>query len=210
MVEILPGKENMEKDLMNLYLVEEGKEDRLFRLYMWSELTVSIGYSQKERKFLVPVVRRPTGGGALLHGWDLSFSIADLKERWGENAGKIYREVMGRLLEVLRSFGINARMSKNRSGYADAYFCYFYPTLGEITVEGRKLVACAMRTLRRSFLLHGSIFLRMDYGIASEILGVSIDHILERVISLEELGFDSTSLLDRLSERLFKAYNLKG
>ena len=59
-VEALKGVENMQRDWENLLLAEStGKPT--FRLYQWQELTISIGYSQKEPNISLPVVRRPTG-----------------------------------------------------------------------------------------------------------------------------------------------------
>jgi lipoate-protein ligase A len=84
MIEVLDGFENMQKDHENFLRVEDGGGP-FFRLYLWKKPVISLGFHQEPRDFSVDVVKRPTGGGALLHGWDISFSVADVKEMWGKS-----------------------------------------------------------------------------------------------------------------------------
>ncbi|WP_052178027.1 lipoyl protein ligase domain-containing protein [Thermocrinis jamiesonii] len=198
MIEVLSGTENMKRDFQNLLKAEEGMGP-LFRLYAWKEPTVSVGLFQELREFPVCVVRRPTGGGALLHGWDISFSVADLKERWGKNYKVIYLSFMNSLKKHLEKFGITLEISKYSGAY-DGYFCFYHPTFGELTYGGKKIVACAMRGLKRSFLLHGSLFLRFDYDFAQRITGVPKEVLKDRLISFEELGIGQKELLNVLGD----------
>lgn len=196
MVELLSGAENMRKDFENLIKAEE-KGEVNFRLYGWRETTLSIGYSQKAISLDIPTVKRPTGGGALLHGEDLSFSYAGLKEDWGKSSVEIYKNFMGFVLEVLRSLIPELCMSRYRGGYED-YFCYFYPTLGEITYKGRKVIACAMRVMKHSFLIHGSIFLSMSYQNFERLTGISAEKLKERIITFKELDVDARLLTESM------------
>jgi lipoate-protein ligase A len=100
MIEVLDGYENMQKDYENFLRVEEGGGP-FFRLYLWKKPVISLGFHQEPRDFPVDVVKRPTGGGALLHGWDISFSVVDVKEMWGKSPKKIYLRLMGLLKESL-------------------------------------------------------------------------------------------------------------
>ncbi|WP_448587378.1 lipoyl protein ligase domain-containing protein [Thermocrinis sp.] len=193
MIEVLSGLENMERDYQNLLRAEEGMGPSL-RLYAWKEPTVSIGTFQKKREFVVPVVRRPTGGGALLHGWDLSFSVADLTKRWGKRSKSIYLNIMNILKEKLEKLGVELELSEYAGPY-DGYFCFYHPTFGEITHRGRKVVACAMRRLREGFLIHGSVFLRWDYELAQSITGVPKEVLRERIVSFEELRVSQEDVL---------------
>ncbi len=192
-VEAFSGVENMQKDWENLLLVEKtGKP--LFRLYRWQEPTISIGYSQKEPDILLPVVKRPTGGGALLHGWDLSFSYAGLRKDWGWSFTKVYKNFMGLILESLKELNAEFEMSRYRGGYED-FFCYFYPTLGEITYRGKKILACAMRVLKDAFLIHGSLFIEFDYQEFEKLTGIPTGTIKERIITFKELNIPSYALV---------------
>ncbi|MFN3947434.1 MAG: lipoyl protein ligase domain-containing protein [Aquificaceae bacterium] len=200
-LESMGGEENMKRDWENLLLAQQGK--RSFRLYTWEEKTLSIGYSQDFLNFPIKMVKRPTGGGALLHGWDVSFSYAGLREEWGKSFKDIYTNFMGLLLELLREFDSSFEMSKYRGGYEN-YFCYFYPTLGEITTRGKKIVACAMRLMKDCFLIHGSLFLDMDYEYFEKLTGIGKEKLKERITTFRELGFSQGDM-----ERLLKTFYLK-
>lgn len=187
----------MKRDLENLMAAEKwGKAS--FRLYRWKESTLSIGYSQKSPTLAIPVVKRPTGGGALLHGQDLSFSYAGRRGDWGGSFTKIYRNFMGRLLQSLRDVLPELEMSSYRGGY-EGYFCYFYPTLGELTYGGKKVLACAMRVLREAFLIHGSLFIDMDYDYFEKLTGVEKNRLKERIVTFRELGVEVGELLEAMA-----------
>ncbi len=200
MIETRTGYENMRIDWENLLALERGERmEPIFRVYKWSEPTVSIGYSQGMMDFCVSVVRRPTGGGALLHGWDISFSLTDYKNRWGDSFTRIYKEVAGRLMYAFKGFGIDVEISRYRGNYS-GYYCFSFPTLGELSVNGKKFLACAMRTMNRAFLLQGSILLKVDRSEFSHILKVPEEDI--RVVSAEELGLKEGQILQVLLRSL--------
>ncbi len=201
-VEAFSGVENMQKDWENLLLVENNGKP-IFRLYRWQEPTISIGYSQKEPNISLPVVKRPTGGGALLHGWDLSFSYAGLRKDWGWSFTRVYKNFMGLILEGLRELNPGFEMSKYKGGYED-FFCYFYPTLGEITYRGKKVLACAMRVLKSAFVIHGSLFIEFDYEEFERLTGIHSSTIKERIITFKELNIPSGVLVYLMEERVQK------
>jgi len=198
MIEVRDGYENMQKDYENFLRVEEGGGP-FFRLYLWKKPVISLGFHQEPRDFPVDVVKRPTGGGALLHGWDISFSVADVKEMWGKSPKKIYLRLMGLLKESLESLGLSLGIS-NYGGTYGEYFCIFQPTFGEITHRGKKLVACAMRVGKRGFLLHGSLFLALDYLRAEQITGIPSERLRDRMITFEELSVSWEKLLKAVKD----------
>ncbi len=202
-IEICTGEENMRRDWENLLITEEGKRPN-FRLYLWKERTLSLGYSQKAVDLPISMVRRPTGGGALLHGWDISFSYTGLRKDWGGSFSKIYTNFMGLLLELLREVESSLDMSRYKGGYED-YFCYFYPTLGEIGLKGKKVVACAMRLMKDSFLLHGSLFWDMDYEYFERLTGIEAKKLKERITTFKEMGMrfeDMVRLMESFRRKL--------
>ncbi len=198
MIEVLDGYENMQKDYENFLRVEEGGGP-FFRLYLWKKPVISLGFHQEPRDFPVDVVKRPTGGGALLHGWDLSFSVVDVKETWGKSPKKIYLRLMGLLKESLEGLGPSLELSNYVGSYRE-YFCIFQPTFGEITHRGKKLVACAMRVGKRGFLLHGSLFWTLDYLMAEQIMGIPSERLRDRMITFEELSVSWEELLKAVKD----------
>ncbi len=205
-VEVLPPQENMRRDEEFLLSLERGTAFPGYRIYKWDRVCLSLGHFQKEKRFPnLPVVRRPTGGGALLHGWDLSFSIVDFKERWGGKPSSIYRNVSGLLRDVFASLGAQVSMERFKGRYLDRFFCFWVPTLGELTYRGRKIAAMAMRTQRRAFLLHGSVYTSFDYSAASRLIGVSEKLLRDRVVSLSDIGIGEEDFLTILEEKLSSA-----
>jgi lipoate-protein ligase A len=198
MIEVCDGYENMRKDYENFLRVEEGGGP-FFRLYLWKKPVISLGFHQEPRDFPVDVVKRPTGGGALLHGWDISFSVVDAKEMWGKSRKKIYLRLMGLLKESLESLGLSLELSNYGGSYRE-YFCIFQPTFGEITHKGKKLVACAMRMGKRGFLLHGSLFLALDYLKAEQITGIPSEKLRDRITTFEELSVSWEELLKAVED----------
>jgi lipoate-protein ligase A len=198
MIEVLDGYENMRKDYENFLQVEEGGGP-FFRLYLWKKPVISLGFHQEPRDFPVDVVKRLTGGGALLHGWDISFSVVDVKEMWGKSPKKIYLRLMGLLRESLEGLGLSLGISNYGGSYGE-YFCIFQPTFGEITHRGKKLVACAMRIGKRGFLLHGSLFWTLDYLMAEQIMGIPSERLRDRMITFEELSLSWEELLKAVED----------
>jgi len=174
-------------------------EDLFFRIYLWKKPVISLGFHQEPRDFPVDVVKRPTGGGALLHGWDVSFSVADVKEMWGKSPKKIYLTLIGLLKESLEGLGLSLRVSNYGGSYME-YFCIFQPTFGEITHRGKKLVACAMRVGKSGFLLHGSLFWTLDYLRAEQITGIPSERLRDRTITFEELSVSWEELLKAVED----------
>lgn len=200
-VETLPPEDNMRKDEELFLVAEESLGGPFLRVYRWDRVCLSLGYFQKEKKNLsLPVVRRPTGGGALLHGWDVSFSLVDVKERWGGTSSAIYRGVSDIIGRAFESVGIKVRLERFRGAYLDRFFCFWVPTFGELTWSGKKLVSMAMRTGKRAFLLQGSVYENFDHERASRILGVSRELLKSRITSLQEVGVPTERFLSALFE----------
>jgi lipoate-protein ligase A len=197
----------MQKDYENFLRVEEGGGP-FFRIYLWKKPVISLGFHQEPRDFPVDVVKRPTGGGALLHGWDISFSVVDAKEMWGKSPKKIYLRLMGLLKESLEGLGLSLGISNYGGSYGE-YFCIFQPTFGEITHRGKKLVACAMRVGKRGFLLHGSLFWTLDYLRAEQIMGIPSERLRDRMITFEELSVSWEELLKAVEDFFTRDFALQ-
>ncbi len=196
----------MRRDSSLLSSLEEGSGQPSFRLYFWDRLCLSIGLNQKKIPAVdLPIVRRPTGGGALLHGWDLSFALVDLRERWGRSPKVIYRKVADLLIEAFSRHGIELKMESFRGNYMNSQYCFWVPTFGELTYKGRKVVSMAMRTLRRSFLIHGSIYVMFDYERASRILDIDSELLRERTVPLVEMGIDKEEAIE-LFQDLYSSF----
>ena len=146
------------------------------RFYRWSPGCLSFGRNQEAKGAYDPaaaaergidVVRRPTGGRAVYHSRELTYSVAAPAGTWG-SLRETYRRINRALAAGLRELGVPA--SCTRHGPDDAgrrraaprptpRACFRDPLPGEVTVKGRKLVGSAQWRDRGALLQHGSILL---------------------------------------------------
>jgi lipoate-protein ligase A len=109
-----PGAWNMAVDEILLRRSAADGGPPTLRFYGWSEPTLSLGYFQPydhprlhAANRVCDVVRRASGGGAILHHHDLTYSLAlPVVDRWSNTADKLYRHVREALIVVLHSWGV--------------------------------------------------------------------------------------------------------
>ena len=146
------------------------REFGVWRTYAWSHPTVSFGRHEATRNRFSPeslavtgldAVRRPTGGRALLHDAEVTYSVTlPIGDRTPWKA--IYASVNRILLAALRSLGVNAELvpvSGTSTLRPDGPLCFEQPSPGEIVVEGAKISGSAAWRERGAYLQHGSILL---------------------------------------------------
>lgn len=161
-------------------------EDYTLRFYRWLRPTVSLGYAQPWRSGYVPevaqrygmaIVRRRTGGRAVLHAGELTYSVVGDAEQ-GPLAGGIqatYSAIAEGLVAGFALMGIRAEIvrSRGRRERAEPGACFASRALNELVAGGGKLVGSAQRRVRGRALQHGAILLeRPDPG-AWRVLGSS-------------------------------------
>lgn len=169
----LRGTLNMAVDHALLERARQSNEG-VIRIYEWSTPTVSLGRNQKAvgqydaalaRAGGVDVVRRLTGGRAVLHGREITYSVTapcdsdvGLREQ--------YNAINQALLAGLRALGVRADIVERRkrmpSPGGGAAPCFELPAPGEIAVDGAKLVGSAQVRENGAFLQHGSILVHND------------------------------------------------
>ncbi|MBX6312605.1 MAG: lipoate--protein ligase family protein [Isosphaeraceae bacterium] len=142
-----------------------------FRTYGWSEPTLSLGYFQKiaeaeadPRWYGVPIVRRPTGGGAIWHDRELTYALVVPRSHpLARRASDLYRAVHGAMAAALRSRGIEA-MPRGPTAAASAarrpFLCFADHDPEDIIIAGGgKVVGSAQRRRPGAVLQHGSLLL---------------------------------------------------
>jgi lipoate-protein ligase A len=176
------GRYNMAKDALLLErAAAEGSA--ALRLYAWDRMTLSVGRAQKVERQIdlgacaahgIPVVRRETGGRAVLHGSDLTYSIAAPLSgpRFSGGILGIYREISQAFLNFFSGLGVGAECKayagRERAESASPV-CFVTPSAFEILLRGKKVVGSAQRQVPRAFLQHGSIPLEPQLRLLSEI-----------------------------------------
>jgi lipoate-protein ligase A len=169
------------------------------RFYRWNGPWLSLGYRQRldaERlaaceRAGVGVVRRVTGGRAVLHGGDLTYAIAAPEAALPEGLAETYAFVAEALLEALRALGVAAEAAPRRpaSSPDGAFDCFVEPAADELCVAGRKLVGSAQRRAGGGVLQHGSIRLAPDPLEVRRASGLETG----AATSLRELGIDPSA-----------------
>jgi lipoate-protein ligase A len=202
-----PGPWNMALDEAILEAVGQNNALPTLRLFAWQPACLSLGYAQTikdvDRHQLTllgwDLVRRPTGGRAILHTDELTYSvIAPLHEpRVYGSILESYRRLSQALLCALSVIGLEARAEKDHPGPEKnspvGPVCFEIPSNYEITVSGKKLIGSAQARRREGVLQHGSLPLygdltRIVQGLefASESLRQSAaNRLLARAVTVE-------------------------
>lgn len=146
--------------------------EAVLRVYEWSAPVLSLGRNQRARGIYleeelarrdIAVVRRPTGGRALLHHREVTYSLT-APANAGEPLGVMYRRMNALLLEALAALGVAGILARpaSRTPPPTAMPCFAEPSGGEIVVDGRKLVGSAQWRDDGVLLQHGSILVEND------------------------------------------------
>lgn len=170
------GAVNMARDLELWEEVENGAAEAVIRVYGWVPPALSLGCHQVldavdhdlARKLGIEVVRRPTGGGAILHDDELTYCWAVPKRAFADPS---VEAVLSWSAGVLRQFyhrlGLEARPAhEERPAPAlgqRTTVCYAGLERWDLTVGGQKIGGNAQRRGRRAILQHGSIPLTLDW-----------------------------------------------
>ena len=176
------GYTNMAVDEAIMLAVQEGVVPPTVRFYAWQPPCLSLGTFQSVSNDIdidacarhgIDWVRRPTGGRAILHDREVTYSVAVQQDN-DRVAGDImesYRRISLGLLKGLRLLGIDADMAAlpkgNNTGSppgptAKPAACFAAPSQHEITVAGRKIIGSAQRRQGTMLLQHGSLLLDLD------------------------------------------------
>jgi lipoate-protein ligase A len=152
------------------------------RFYRWQEPTLSLGYFQTYADRWqhaasggAAVVRRVTGGGAIVHDLELTYSIA-LPEGHPLALGRLrlYRAVHAALIEALASWGIRATLfeppTPSQNAPIEPFLCFQRRSPGDVLLDGTKIAGSAQRRSRGAVLQHGSMLLARSSA-APELLG---------------------------------------
>lgn len=144
----------------------------VLRFYRWSPACLSLGRNQPARGRYdraalaargLDVVRRPTGGRAVLHDRELTYSVAVADGALGPPR-EAYAAVNRALVAGLRRLGVPAALQPGagRAAAPSLRPCFADPAEGEVVAGGRKLVGSAQRRSGRTLLQHGSLLLEDD------------------------------------------------
>ncbi len=148
------------------------------RVYAWDRPTLSFGRHERTRDRFDParieargigVVRRPTGGRALLHHREVTYSVSAPANAM--SLGESYAAINALLLDALARLGVTATVAAaaRRPLRPEGAACFAEPASGELTVDGLKLVGSAQLREEGALLQHGSILIADDQDIIADL-----------------------------------------
>ena len=163
------GSLNMAIDEFLLY----NCSDPVLRIYGWSKPCISIGYFQSTddinyKKCLeqnIDVVRRITGGGAVFHDMELTYSF--VTKNFPQSILESYKEISEIVIQALKKLGLDAKFSP----------------LNDVTVNEKKVCGNAQTRKNNTLLQHGTILLKVDFEKMFSLLSVPIEKISDKKIS---------------------------
>ncbi|MTJ54205.1 lipoate--protein ligase family protein [Anabaena sp. UHCC 0253] len=150
---------------------ESGKHPPTLRFYTWSPPAISLGYHQRQYPEFwqnltwngekLDLVRRPTGGRAVLHQGDLTYSV--VTSGLGGNRLDVYAKMCEFLIQGWRSLGVDLYYGQAGRGYIHNPNCFGTATGADLVLaDGSKLIGSAQLRKGDAVLQHGSMRLNPD------------------------------------------------
>ncbi len=181
----------------------------VLRLYRWSPSALSLGYAQSVNEINttfctendIAIVRRITGGSAVLHEHELTYSVVLGEDILPASIVRSCRMISGGIVRALALLGITAFPHESLTGNLRSSACFDEPSWYEIIVDGKKIAGSAQRRVRGKVLQHGALLIGIDIekyarcfndsqGLAARLVGrmTSISGKLGRPVSYGETG----------------------
>ena len=191
----LSGKENMDLDESIFESAIANSSDTFyFRLYGWKPACVSLGRNQSPefldmdllKEHNIDVVTRLTGGRALLHDMELTYSVVcsqDMLEN-GQSVIASYKEISGLLVDAFNLLGVNLTLG-NQSVHTHHDYCMLVSTGADLNYSGRKFIGSAQCRKKGYILQHGSILYDYNVDLLETVFKEQVD--TSGIIGLKEI-----------------------
>lgn len=184
------GKENMQidSDLLETAIKSHAKEP-IIRLYGWSPKCVSLGRNQDEINLPVKidVVRRVTGGRALLHDDEITYSyvtpVSSIPE--GESVSKSYKYISGILIDFFKTLGVDLEFGGNKKVSTKFDYCMLISTGADVCYHGKKVIGSAQLRKNGYILQHGSILFGYDKTLLEKLFNEKVSP--ESITTVKEI-----------------------
>jgi lipoate-protein ligase A len=166
---------------LDAWLLEQHRRELhppTLRFYTWNPVAISLGYSQRQvpehwseltwQGMPVDLVRRPSGGRAVLHQGDLTYAV--ITSRLTGSRKQVYKTLCQFLVQGWRSLGVNLHYGDAGRGYIHNPSCFGTATVADLVLtNGYKLIGSAQLRRGHAILQHGSIRLRQDPVLSQQV-----------------------------------------
>ncbi len=195
------GQENMDIDAEILdKAISDNEQDAIFRLYGWKPACVSLGRNQQDSfldvkllsDYKIDVVRRLTGGRALLHDNEITYSfvcpVSYLEN--GEHVVSSYKEISQILIDKFKNIGIDLDFGNSKPVKTGFDYCMLVSTGADLCYQNKKLIGSAQCRKNGYILQHGSILYDYDSVLLEKIFKEVID--TTGITTIKEINSDIT------------------
>jgi lipoate---protein ligase len=177
-----------------------GLQPPTLRFYTWSPVAISLGYHQSQFPDFwrtltwnhqpIDLVRRPSGGRAVLHQGDLTYAV--IGSGFAESRSAAYQEICQFLIEGWRSLSVPLHYGQTERGYIHNPNCFATATGADlVTSTGVKLIGSAQLRRGNAILQHGSMRLNPDPELFQTVFGAAceVPMLFSEAIVMEALTF---------------------
>jgi lipoyl(octanoyl) transferase len=216
------GKFNMELDIFLSKICNDNEV--FFRLYRWNPDTISLGANQNINEIdtdkcitdNIEIVKRPTGGRAILHAEELTYSMV-VPLSFGLSAKDIYNKVSNTLSAALAKY--DSKLSsvelenlqpdfKQLLNNPSGALCFASTAKSEVKYNGKKLIGSAQRKMNTVVLQHGSILCGKKHNRLPDYL-LDKSHINELKTELSDKTTEIETILNKKIDYSLLAYTIK-
>jgi lipoate-protein ligase A len=170
----------MKRDLELFEALRKGTITGSLRIYNWVEPALTFGFHQKhfivhDPSLDIPVIQRPTGGGAVLHYDDITFSICS--KATGVLAGSIpaCSELISRVFKsAFNCCGVETELKGGKHAFSP--ICFNRPSPAELVIGENKIMGLALVKKGEFLLMQGVIPLRIDKDLSIRVFGEGFQH----------------------------------
>jgi lipoate-protein ligase A len=207
---------NMQIDKL---ILEQSVKDNLaptLRLYGWKSPSVTLGKNQSLEgvnkdfcaKNNIGTVHRPTGGRAVFHDVELTYSFVTPANFLanGHSVRSSYKEISEALVIAFKNLGIDLSFPQDKKIFPENGYCMAVSTGSDLSYDGKKLIGSAQFRKQGYILQHGSILIELDRKIIADIF--NDDSAAGEVITLGEINKNLCNM-DLLAEAVKKGFEEK-
>ncbi len=181
---IIEGKNNAFKNMAIDKAILMSYEDvcvPTLRFYRWEVATLSFGYFQelpenvikvcKEKN--IPIVRRPTGGKAVLHDDEITYSIVAPYYLFSNerNILSVYNSISKAFIKAFKDMNLEVELAQSKISNNSSQFCFSEQSYYEITINSKKIIGNAQRYNKDILLQHGSLPIGRNLLLINKLFG---------------------------------------
>ncbi|MFH0933180.1 MAG: biotin/lipoate A/B protein ligase family protein [Nitrospirota bacterium] len=192
---------NMAMDEAIATVVKKGNSPPTLRLYEWDIPSVSIGYFQRMRDINIdhcrergiPIVRRPTGGRAILHDHEITYSFSVKTEYGLFSKGLLdsYKKISKAFSCAFSKIGLASELKLQREPHRNrSPLCFQSTSYGEITINSKKVIGSAQKRWPDGLLQQGSIPFTIDEDEIAKVFRLKSSEIGKKFTGLKKILSD--------------------